>query len=161
MSATGLELRRILHCIDPFHEYHDPAETVVLTCVCLTLLHYSYDMTDVPTLMLCSGTFIGYIVVFSGEIVGEIVSAAADAYVDAWWSATGAALFGACGWLTMNGWRDVPPSTRRTHAQAAGICAIVTATILALDAILAICSAHKEDNSSRTCSKSQHRAGHI
>lgn len=93
-------------------------------------------------------------------IAGEIVSAAADAYVDAWWSATGAALFGACGWLTMNGWRDVPPSPRRTHAQAVGICAIVTATILAIDAILAICSAHREDTSSRTCSKSQHRVGH-
>lgn len=92
-------------------------------------------------------------------IVGEIVSAAADAYVDAWWSSTGAALFGGCGYLSMIGWRDVPPSPRRAHAQAVGICAIVTATILAIDAILAMCSAYKEDASSRACSRGQPRGG--
>lgn len=43
----------------------------LLTIACLTLHHYSYDLTDVPSLMLCSGTYIGYVVVLSGEIVGE------------------------------------------------------------------------------------------
>lgn len=45
----------------------------MLTVACLTLHHYSYDLTDVPTLMLCSGTYVGYVVVLSGEIVGENV----------------------------------------------------------------------------------------
>lgn len=44
----------------------------VLAVSCLTLHHYSYDLTDIPTLMLCSGTYIGYVVVLSGEIVGKI-----------------------------------------------------------------------------------------
>jgi hypothetical protein len=44
----------------------------MLAVACLTLHHYSYDLTDVPTLMLCSGTYIGYVVVLSGEIVGEL-----------------------------------------------------------------------------------------
>lgn len=43
----------------------------MLTVACLTLHHYSYDLTDIPTLMLCSGTYVGYVVVLSGEIVGE------------------------------------------------------------------------------------------
>ncbi|KAJ8729982.1 hypothetical protein PYW07_017020 [Mythimna separata] len=42
---------------------------LMLTVACLTLHHYSYDLTDVPTLMLCSGTYVGYVVVLSGEIV--------------------------------------------------------------------------------------------
>lgn len=42
----------------------------MLTIACLTLHHYSYDLTDLPTLMLCSGTYIGFIIVLSGEIVG-------------------------------------------------------------------------------------------
>lgn len=46
----------------------------MLTVACLTLHHYSYDLTDVPTLMLCSGTYVGYVVVLSGEIVGENVA---------------------------------------------------------------------------------------
>ncbi|VVC89047.1 unnamed protein product [Leptidea sinapis] len=46
-------------------------ERFMLTVTCLILHHYSYDLTDVPTLMLCSGTYIGFIVVLSGEIVGK------------------------------------------------------------------------------------------
>lgn len=43
----------------------------MLAIACLVLHHYSYDLTDLPTLMLCSGTYVGYVVVLSGEIVGE------------------------------------------------------------------------------------------
>ena len=46
----------------------------------LTLHHYSYDLTDVPTLMLCSGTYVGYVVVLSGEIVGENVPPSSTPY---------------------------------------------------------------------------------
>ncbi|CAG9584790.1 unnamed protein product [Danaus chrysippus] len=122
----------------------------MLTIACLTLHHYSYDMTDIPTLMLCSGTYVGYVVVLSGEIVGEAVSAAADAYVDAWWSGVGAVLFGACGALTLQGWRDVPHCMRRSHAHATAVCALAAASLLTLDSLLALCSAHKDDGSVRS-----------
>ncbi|XP_049869404.1 uncharacterized protein LOC126369154 [Pectinophora gossypiella] len=122
---------------------------LTLAVACLTLHHYSFDLTDVPALILCSGTYVGYIVVFSGEIIGETVSAVADAYVDAWWSASGSVLFAGCGYLTLAGWRDVPDCTRRRHALAAGVCAVATAALLLLDAIMAVCSAHKDETSSR------------
>lgn len=84
---------------------------------------------------------------------GEAVSAAADAYVDAWWSGAGGALFGACGACTLRAWHDVADCPRRTHARAAAICALATATLLAVDAILALCSAHRDDTSSKARSK--------
>ncbi|PZC86535.1 uncharacterized protein LOC110377628 isoform X1 [Helicoverpa armigera] len=128
---------------------------LMLTVACLTLHHYSYDLTDVPTLMLCSGTYVGYVVVLSGEIVGEAVSAAADAYVDAWWSSSGSVLFAACGGLTLHSWKEVPVHNRKSYAQAAAICALANASLLLIDALIAICSAHKEEGSTRTkCPKS-------
>ncbi|XP_030024915.1 uncharacterized protein LOC115443594 isoform X1 [Manduca sexta] len=123
---------------------------LLLTISCLTLHHYSYDLTDIPTLMLCSGTYIGYVVVLSGEIVGEVVSAAADAYVDGWWSAAGGVLFGACGGLTLRNWKEVPICQRRSYAQSAAVCALAAAALLTIDALLAFCSAHRDDVSTRT-----------
>ncbi|KPI93048.1 hypothetical protein RR46_14269, partial [Papilio xuthus] len=204
----------------------------MLAIACLTLHHYSYDLTDIPTLMLCSGTYVGYVVVLSGEIVGEmlfapldlvqdmyfgilgvglysvsggmvlaarthdpsyprtgnhtaalvaaalalvnafvmlfdlslayldseefddeaseVVSAAADPYVEAWWSGAGGVLFGACGALTLHSWYDVPPCARRTFAQAAAACAQAAAVLMAVDSILSLCSAHKDTASTRT-----------
>ncbi|CAF4845920.1 unnamed protein product [Pieris macdunnoughi] len=180
-----------------------------LTIACLTLHHYSYDLTDIPTLMLCSGTYVGYVVVLSGEIVGEIllapldlvqdmyfcmvgvglfgvsgglvlsartkgspyprtgdhnaaliageaVSATADAYIDAWWSAIGGVLFGACGALTLHGWRDVPFCQRKNYAQTYAVCSLAVAALMTIDALIALCSAQKDDVSTR--SKSTRRA---
>ncbi|XP_045771449.1 uncharacterized protein LOC123871601 isoform X3 [Maniola jurtina] len=125
----------------------------MLAIACLTLHNYSYDLTDISTLMLCSGTYVGYVVVLSGEIVAEAVSAAADAYVDAWWSATGGVLFAACGGLTLHSWRDVPDCPRRNNAHAAAICALVAAALFTIDALLALCSVHKDEESVRSKSK--------
>ncbi|KAJ2945962.1 hypothetical protein O0L34_g4880 [Tuta absoluta] len=121
---------------------------LTLAVACLTLHHYSFDLTDIPCFMLCSGTYVGYVIVFSGEIVGEIVSAVADAYVDAWWSASGAAMFAGCGYMTLRCWKEVPHSMRRTYAQAAAACALAETALLIIDAILAICSAHRDEASS-------------
>ncbi|XP_063362255.1 uncharacterized protein LOC134791896 isoform X2 [Cydia splendana] len=126
---------------------------LLLTIACLVLHHYSYDLTDVPTLILCSGTYVGFIVVLSGEIVGEAVSATSDAFVDAWWSCAGAVLFGACGALTLLGWRDVPDCPRRTQARAAAMCAIAATVLLIVDALLALCAVDKDDLSSKTRAK--------
>ncbi|XP_068631989.1 uncharacterized protein [Battus philenor] len=123
---------------------------LILAVACLTLHHYSYDLTDISTFMLCSGTYVGYVVVLSGEIVGEVVSAAADPYVDAWWSGTGGALFGACGVMTLRSWYDVPACRRRTYAQITAICANAAAALLTIDSMLALCSAHKDGTSTRT-----------
>ncbi|XP_064071977.1 uncharacterized protein LOC113395070 isoform X1 [Vanessa tameamea] len=120
---------------------------LMLAIACLTLHHYSFDLTDIPTLMLCSGTYVGYIIVLSGEIVGEAISAAADPYIDAWWSAAGAVLYGACGGLTLQWWRDVPYCLRRSQAHATAVCALALAALLLLDSLLALCSSHGDQDS--------------
>ncbi|XP_072931860.1 uncharacterized protein [Epargyreus clarus] len=122
---------------------------LMLTIACLALHHYSYDLTDIPTLMLCSGTYVGYAIVLSGEIIGETISAPADAYIDAWWSGSGGVLFGASGFLTLNSWKDVPESLRKSHAHSAAICALAVAALFTIDALLAFCSANREENSSQ------------
>ncbi|XP_041978284.1 uncharacterized protein LOC121732468 isoform X2 [Aricia agestis] len=122
---------------------------LMLTVACLTLHQYSYDLTDLTTLMLCSGTYVGYLIVLSGEIIGEAVSATADPYVNAWWSATGAALFGASGAHSMSWWRGVPPCPRKTYAGAAAIVAMVTAGVLLVDTLMSFCEAHRDDHSEK------------
>lgn len=83
------------------------------------------------------------------------MSAAADAYVDAWWSSSGSVLFAACGGFTLHSWKDIPNHNRKSYAQAAAICSLATAALFLIDALIAICSAHKEEGSTRTkCPKS-------
>ncbi|XP_062529383.1 uncharacterized protein LOC101743423 isoform X3 [Bombyx mori] len=79
----------------------------------------------------------------------EAVSAAADAYIDGWWSGCGAVLYGACGALTLRSWRDVPKCHRRSYAQASAVCAIAAAALLTIDALFAFCSASRDDTSTR------------
>ncbi|CAH0723280.1 unnamed protein product, partial [Brenthis ino] len=205
---------------------------LTLAVACLTLHHYSYDLSDVPALILYSGTYMGYVIVLSGEIVGEMifapldlvqdmyfgmlgiilfsvsggivlstraysynypltgdsttalivgylailnavvmlfdlslayldseqfddeaseaVSAAADAYIDAWWSAAGSVLFGACGALTLNNWKYVPDCARHRQARTTAVCAFAAAALFLLDALIALCSAHKDADSIRS-----------
>lgn len=78
------------------------------------------------------------------------MSAAADAYIDAWWSGSGSLLFATCGGLTLHGWRDIATCSRRNYAQAASICALANASLLFIDSLIAICSAHREEGSTIT-----------
>ncbi|XP_053608015.1 uncharacterized protein LOC128673887 isoform X1 [Plodia interpunctella] len=119
-----------------------------LTIACLTLHHYSYDLTDLPTLMLCSGTYVGFIVVLSGEIIGETISAAADPYITSWWAAAGAMLFGACGALTLNAWKDIPKSDRHMFAQILAVCSLAAAAVFAIDSLISICNGRKYSDDS-------------
>ncbi|CAG5050028.1 unnamed protein product [Parnassius apollo] len=92
------------------------------------------------------------------EEASEVVSAAADPYVDAWWSGAGGVLFGVCGALTLHSWIDVPACHRRTYAQITALCAIAAAVVLTIDSMLALCSAHKDGTSTRTKSQKPAKA---
>ncbi|KAL4717959.1 hypothetical protein ACJJTC_012998 [Scirpophaga incertulas] len=76
----------------------------------------------------------------------EAVSASADSYVAAWWSACGGLAYGACGGMTLLGWRNVPPNTRRTRAYLTATCSLATAAVLTIDALLSFCFAKRDDN---------------
>ncbi|KAL0841404.1 hypothetical protein ABMA28_015097 [Loxostege sticticalis] len=118
---------------------------------CLILHHYSYDLTDVPTLMLCSGTYIGYVVVLSGEIVGEMIFAPLDLVQDMYFGILGMGLFTISGGLVLSS-RVKPSAYPRTGdhtiAMIVGSLAIVEAFIMLFDLSLAYLDSEEFDEES-------------
>ncbi|XP_041978283.1 uncharacterized protein LOC121732468 isoform X1 [Aricia agestis] len=74
---------------------------LMLTVACLTLHQYSYDLTDLTTLMLCSGTYVGYLIVLSGEIIGEMIFSPLDLVQDIYFGILGVGLFSVCGGIIL------------------------------------------------------------
>ncbi|XP_022128791.1 uncharacterized protein LOC111002841 [Pieris rapae] len=120
-----------------------------LTIACLTLHHYSYDLTDIPTLMLCSGTYVGYIVVLSGEIVGEILLAPLDLVQDMYFCMVGMGLFGVSGGLVLSARTKGSPYPRtgdHNAALIAGSLAVLTALVMLFDLSLAYLDSEQYDD---------------
>ncbi|XP_047995535.1 uncharacterized protein LOC125233527 [Leguminivora glycinivorella] len=69
-----------------------------------------------------------------------MVSSKQDPFIEAWWSSAGAALYGACGARTLEGWRHVPDSPRRDRARAGAMCALAATSVLIVDAIRVLCA---------------------
>ncbi|XP_061713128.1 uncharacterized protein LOC133521982 isoform X1 [Cydia pomonella] len=104
---------------------------LLLTIACLVLHHYSYDLTDVSTLILCSGTYVGFIVVLSGEIVGEMIFAPLDLLQDMYFGIVGMIMFSVCGGLVLSA-RLKPSIVPRTGDPTAGTIAASLALLNAL-----------------------------
>ncbi|XP_028160066.1 uncharacterized protein LOC135075009 isoform X2 [Ostrinia nubilalis] len=124
---------------------------LMLAVSCLVLHHYSYDLTDVPTLMLCSGTYIGYVVVLSGEIIGEMIFAPLDLVQDMYFGILGIGLFTVSGGLVLSS-RVKPAAYPRTGdhtaAMIAGSLAITNAFIMLFDLSLAYLDSEEFDEES-------------
>ncbi|XP_038212298.1 uncharacterized protein LOC119832666 [Zerene cesonia] len=122
---------------------------LMLTIACLTLHHYSYDLTDIPTLMLCSGTYVGYIVVLSGEIVGEMLFAPLDLVQDMYFGIVGVGLFAISGGFVLSARTKSTPYWRtgdHNAALLAGSLAIVNAFVLLFDLSLAYLDSEQYDD---------------
>ncbi|XP_073944784.1 uncharacterized protein isoform X1 [Choristoneura fumiferana] len=122
---------------------------LVLTIACLTLHHYSYDLTDVPTLILCSGTYVGYVVVLSGEIIGEMIFAPLDLVQDMYFGILGMGLFSVCGGLVLAARlpkATYPRTGDQTAAVVAGSLAIINAVLMFLDISLAYLDSEEFDD---------------
>ncbi|CAG9584791.1 unnamed protein product [Danaus chrysippus] len=121
----------------------------MLTIACLTLHHYSYDMTDIPTLMLCSGTYVGYVVVLSGEIVGEMIFAPLDLVQDMYFGMLGVGLFSVSGGLVLSSrTRTVthPKTGDPTAAMLMGAISVLNAFVLLFDLSLAYLDSEQFDD---------------
>ncbi|KAG6450253.1 uncharacterized protein LOC115443594 isoform X2 [Manduca sexta] len=122
---------------------------LLLTISCLTLHHYSYDLTDIPTLMLCSGTYIGYVVVLSGEIVGEMIFAPLDLVQDIYFDLLGATLFSVSGGMVLSARvKDsvYPRTGDHNAALLAGSLAILNAFLMLFDLSLAYLDSEEFDD---------------
>ncbi|XP_072931861.1 uncharacterized protein [Epargyreus clarus] len=113
---------------------------LMLTIACLALHHYSYDLTDIPTLMLCSGTYVGYAIVLSGEIIGEMLFAPLDLVQDMYFGILGVGLFSVSGGLILSG-RTRGSEYVRTGdyyiAMILGSLAVINAFVMLFDLSLA------------------------
>ncbi|XP_022831202.1 uncharacterized protein LOC111359786 isoform X2 [Spodoptera litura] len=121
---------------------------LMLTVACLTLHHYSYDLTDIPTLMLCSGTYVGYVVVLSGEIVGEMLFAPLDLVQDMYFGMLGVALFSVSGGLVLSARvrTSVYPRTGDSNAAIlAASLALLNAVFMLFDLSLAYLDSEEYD----------------
>ncbi|XP_028026949.1 uncharacterized protein LOC114240573 [Bombyx mandarina] len=120
-----------------------------LAISCLTLHQYSYDLTDLPTLMLCSGTYVAYIIVLSGEIVGEMIFAPLDLVQDMYFGLLGATLFSTSGGLVLSArvrGAAYPRTGDHNAALLAGSLAVVNAFIMIFDLTLAYMDSEEFDD---------------
>ncbi|XP_049869405.1 uncharacterized protein LOC126369155 [Pectinophora gossypiella] len=120
--------------------------TLAVACLILHLL--SYDLTDVPTLMLCSGTYVGYIAVFAGEIIGECLFAPVDLVQDIYFGIVGMALFSASGGKVLSARVKEHPFPRTGDYGAAVVCgcvALLVAVVLLFDVSLAYLDSEEYD----------------
>ncbi|XP_004932514.2 uncharacterized protein LOC101743423 isoform X2 [Bombyx mori] len=120
-----------------------------LAISCLTLHQYSYDLTDLPTLMLCSGTYVAYIIVLSGEIVGEMIFAPLDLVQDMYFGLLGATLFSTSGGLVLSArvrGATYPRTGDHNAALLAGSLAVVNAFIMIFDLTLAYMDSEEFDD---------------
>ncbi|XP_059047171.1 uncharacterized protein LOC131842609 isoform X2 [Achroia grisella] len=121
---------------------------LMLTVACLTLHHYSYDLTDVPTMMLCSGTYIGFVVILSGEIIGEIIFSPLDLVQDMYFGILGTGFFAISGGLVLSSRIRGSSYPRTGDYNAALLCgslAILNALIMLFDLSLAYLDSEEFD----------------
>ncbi|XP_047995459.1 uncharacterized protein LOC125233466 [Leguminivora glycinivorella] len=85
---------------------------LAIASACLLLQQYSYDLTDVSTLILCSGTYLGFILVLTGEIIGEMVFAPLDVIQDVYFSVLGMAMSATCAWTLYSARTDAERNPR-------------------------------------------------
>ncbi|XP_037965175.2 uncharacterized protein LOC119691537 isoform X2 [Plutella xylostella] len=123
---------------------------LMLSVACVALLALSYDLTDPPSLLLAAGTYGGYVIVLSGEIIGELTFAPLDLVQDMYLSALGAVLFATSGGMTLAArlQGDAPRAPRTGDAAlatAGGGVALAAAALLALDLVLAYLDSEEYD----------------
>ncbi|XP_045771448.1 uncharacterized protein LOC123871601 isoform X2 [Maniola jurtina] len=122
---------------------------LMLAIACLTLHNYSYDLTDISTLMLCSGTYVGYVVVLSGEIVGEIIIAPLDLVQDMFFGMVGVVLFSISGGLILSARTKssiYPRTGNHTIALVTGSLAVLNALVMLFDLSLAYLDSEQFDD---------------
>ncbi|XP_034830980.1 uncharacterized protein [Maniola hyperantus] len=122
---------------------------LMLAIACLTLHNYSYDLTDISTLMLCSGTYVGYVVVLSGEIVGEMIFAPLDLVQDMYFGIVGVVLFSMSGGLILSARTKssiYPRTGNQTIALVTGSLAVLNALVMLFDLSLAYLDSEQFDD---------------
>lgn len=112
---------------------------LIITITCLTL-HYKSSGESQHTLLLASGTFVGYTIILVGLFAGYLLSTPINKRIDIFFSLIGCVLFIATGALIIQEWNDdLIHSTFKTEARklalTKGGLAIVNGIIFFCDVI--------------------------
>lgn len=113
---------------------------LIITITCLVLHYKSLGETDPHTIILASGTFLGYTIILVGLFSGYLLSTPINKRIDIFFSLIGCVLFIATGALIIQAWNDdFIHSTFKTDARklalTKGSLAIVNGIIFFCDVI--------------------------
>uniref|UniRef100_A0A6M2DM23 Putative secreted protein member of chemokine factor super family danaus plexippus plexippus n=1 Tax=Xenopsylla cheopis TaxID=163159 RepID=A0A6M2DM23_XENCH len=104
----------------------------ILTCICLGLHCYA-GLGDQHAQRLCTGTFIGFIIILIGLVIGRYQNYAMDRHLEWYFIGLGAILFIACGGLYIDAYDNAFKGEIRDKGLACGSFSIITAAVLIAD----------------------------
>jgi len=113
---------------------------LILTLVCLVLHYKSLGESQPHTIILASGTFLGYTIILVGLFSGYLLSTPINKRIDIFFSLLGCVLFIATGALILQEWNDdLFHSTFKTEARklamTKGSLAIVNGILFFFDVV--------------------------
>ncbi|XP_055585120.1 uncharacterized protein LOC129737971 [Uranotaenia lowii] len=108
---------------------------LALTLSCLVLHYKSLGETDELTIMLVSGTFVGYSIILIGLFAGYLINSPINKKIDIFFSLLACAMFVASGVLVLQAWESGFKTDRRRMAISKGSLAIINGVLFFFDAV--------------------------
>ncbi|XP_037048465.1 uncharacterized protein LOC119082911 [Bradysia coprophila] len=109
---------------------------LVLTITCLGLHYNSMEQSDMHTILITAGTFVGYTIILVGLFAGYVMNTPINKRIDIFFSLIGAALFIAAGVMVIQHWENGFKTDTRKLALTKGSLAIINGVLFFLDTIL-------------------------
>lgn len=108
---------------------------LAVTISCVALHYKSLGETDELTIMLVSGTFVGFSVILIGLFAGYMMGNPINKKIDIFFSLIGCAMFIASGVLILQAWESGFKTERRRLAISKGSLAIVNGVLFFFDSV--------------------------
>ncbi|XP_055682812.1 protein snakeskin-like [Lutzomyia longipalpis] len=106
---------------------------LVLAVSCLVLHYHSLGETDTITIILTSGTFLGFSIILIGLFVCYLINSPIHKRHDIFYSLVGCVLFIAAGALIIQEWENAFKTDRRKIALSKGSLSIINGAIFLFD----------------------------
>lgn len=108
---------------------------LALTISCVALHYKSLGESDELTIMLVSGTFVGFSIILIGLFAGYMMGNPINKKIDIFFSLIGCAMFIASGVLVLQAWESGFKTERRRLAISKGSLAIVNGVLFFFDSV--------------------------
>lgn len=108
---------------------------LAVTISCVALHYKSLGETDELTIMLVSGTFVGFSIILIGLFAGYMMGNPINKKIDIFFSLIGCAMFIASGVLILQAWESGFKTERRRLAISKGSLAIVNGVLFFFDSV--------------------------